>query len=75
MFSWDISLQVRTVETDQARTSEVEVRFYAETPARTRGGESDTGTSTGTGHGWEAVTEGSTGRRAGRCTWTATPHC
>ena len=35
MFSWDISLRW-TIETDQARTSEVEVRFYAETPARTR---------------------------------------
>ena len=35
VFSWDISPQW-TIETDHAQTSEVEVRFYAETPARTR---------------------------------------
>jgi uncharacterized protein YndB with AHSA1/START domain len=35
VFSWDISPQW-TIETDQAQTSEVEVRFYAESPARTR---------------------------------------
>ncbi len=36
VFSWDISLQWR-VETDPARTSEVEVRFLPEGDRRTRG--------------------------------------
>jgi hypothetical protein len=35
VFSWDISPRW-TIETDPEQTSEVEVRFYAETPARTR---------------------------------------
>jgi len=35
VFSWDISPQWR-VETDPGHTSEVEVRFVAETPQRTR---------------------------------------
>ncbi len=35
VFSWDISPQW-TIETDPARTSEVEVRFSAESPNRTR---------------------------------------
>jgi uncharacterized protein YndB with AHSA1/START domain len=35
VFSWDISLQWK-IETDLAKTSEVEVRFVAESPQRTR---------------------------------------
>lgn len=35
VFSWDISTQWQ-VETDPTRTSEVEVRFTAESPSRTR---------------------------------------
>jgi uncharacterized protein YndB with AHSA1/START domain len=35
VFSWDIDLQWK-LESDPARTSEVEVRFIAETPERTR---------------------------------------
>jgi hypothetical protein len=35
VFSWDISPRW-TIETDEAQTSEVEARFYAESPTRTR---------------------------------------
>ena len=35
VFSWDINLQWE-IETDPERTSEVEVRFIAEAPDRTR---------------------------------------
>jgi hypothetical protein len=56
MFSWDISPQW-TIETDQAQTSEVEVRFYAESPARTRV-ELEHRHLDRHGPGWEAVTDG-----------------
>jgi uncharacterized protein YndB with AHSA1/START domain len=35
VFSWDINLQWQ-IETDPGRTSEIEVRFVAEAPERTR---------------------------------------
>ena len=56
VFSWDISPRW-TIETDQAQTSEVEVRFYAETPTRTRV-ELEHRHIDRHGPGWEAVTEG-----------------
>ena len=69
--SWDISPRW-TIETDQAQTSEVEVRFYAESPTRTRV-ELEHRHLDRHGPGWEAITAAWTGRRAGPCTWTATP--
>jgi len=56
VFSWDISPQW-TIETDQAQTSEVEVRFYAESPARTRV-ELEHRHIDRHGPGWEAITDG-----------------
>jgi len=56
VFSWDISPRW-TIETDQAQTSEVEVRFYAESPARTRV-ELEHRHLGRHGPGWEAITEG-----------------
>ena len=56
VFSWDISPQW-TIETDQAQTSEVEVRFYAESPARTRV-ELEHRHIDRHGPGWEAITGG-----------------
>ena len=56
VFSWDISPQW-TIETDAARTSEVEVRFYAESPTRTRV-ELVHRYIDRHGPGWEAVGEG-----------------
>jgi uncharacterized protein YndB with AHSA1/START domain len=71
VFSWDVSLRW-TIETDPAQASEVEVRFYAESPTRTRV-ELEQRHIDRHGPGWEAITGASTGRRAGRCTWTGTP--
>jgi uncharacterized protein YndB with AHSA1/START domain len=56
VFSWDISPRW-TIETDPARTSEVEVRFYAETPGRTRV-ELEHRHIDRHGPGWESVTDG-----------------
>src|SRR6266536_2724599 len=56
VFSWDISPRW-TIETDQARTSEVEVRFYAESPTRTRV-ELEHRHIDRHGPGWEAITGG-----------------
>ena len=56
VFSWDISPQW-TIETDQAQASEVEVRFYAESPTRTRV-ELEHRHIDLHGPGWEAITGG-----------------
>jgi uncharacterized protein YndB with AHSA1/START domain len=55
VFSWDISPRW-TIETDQARTSEVEVWVYAETPALTRV-ELEHRYIDRHGPGWEAVAD------------------
>jgi uncharacterized protein YndB with AHSA1/START domain len=59
VFSWDISPQW-IIETDQACTSEVEVRFYAETSTRTRV-ELEHRHLDRHGPGWEALTDGVAG--------------
>ena len=56
VFSWDISPQWR-IETDPEQTSEVEVRFIAETPLRTRL-ELEHRRIERHGPGWEAVIQG-----------------
>lgn len=56
VFSWDISPQW-TIETDRARTSEVEVTFVAETPERTRV-ELEHRNLDRHGPGWQAVRDG-----------------
>lgn len=56
MISWDISPQ-RQIETDHAKTSEVDVRFIAEAPDRTRV-ELEHRNIDRHGDGWEAVREG-----------------
>jgi uncharacterized protein YndB with AHSA1/START domain len=55
VFSWDISPRW-TIETDPAQTSEVEVRFYAESPTRTRV-ELEHRHIDRHGPGWEAIAE------------------
>src|SRR5215469_5331171 len=59
VFSWDISPRW-TIETDLAQTSEVEVRFFAESPTRTRV-ELEHRHIDRHGPGWEAVTAGMDG--------------
>ena len=56
LFSWDISPQWR-LESDLAKTSEVEVRFIAEAPDRTRV-ELEHRNLDRHGDGWEGVREG-----------------
>ena len=56
VISWDISPQWQ-IETDPARTSEVEVRFLAEAPDRTRV-ELEHRNLDRHGEGWEGVREG-----------------
>jgi hypothetical protein len=56
VFSWDISPQWQ-VETEPDNTSEVEVRFVAETPERTRV-ELEHRNIDRHGPGWQAVAEG-----------------
>jgi uncharacterized protein YndB with AHSA1/START domain len=59
VFSWDISPQW-TVETDPAHTSEVEVRFYAESAGRTRV-ELEHRHIERHGGGWQAIVDGVNG--------------
>jgi uncharacterized protein YndB with AHSA1/START domain len=59
VFSWDIGPQW-AIEADQALTSEVEVRFYAETPTRTRV-ELEHRHLDRHGPGWQALADGVAG--------------
>jgi uncharacterized protein YndB with AHSA1/START domain len=59
VFSWDISPQFQ-IETDLAKTSEVEVRFVSETPKRTRV-ELEHRNLDRHGEGWEVEREGVAG--------------
>ena len=56
VFSWDIDPQWR-IETDRNRTSEVQVRFFSETPHRTRV-ELEHRNLDRHGEGWEALRQG-----------------
>ena len=71
VFSWDISPQWQ-IETDPDHTSEVEVRFVAETPQRTRV-ELEHRHLGRHGPGWQAVRDGVGHDEDGRCTLPGTP--
>ena len=71
VFSWDISPHWQ-VETDPRETSEVEVRFIAEAPERTRV-ELEHRHLDRHGDGWEGLREGVAAPTAGRSTCGATP--
>jgi uncharacterized protein YndB with AHSA1/START domain len=71
VFSWDISPQWQ-LETEVAKTSEVEARFIAEAPQRTRV-ELEHRNLDRHGPGWQALGEGSPVTKAGRYTRPATP--
>src|SRR4051812_8816796 len=73
VFSWDISPRWQ-LETDPDNTSEVEVHFLPRGPGGP-GSSSSTASSTGTGRARRPSSTASTGTRAGRCTWPATPPC
>ena len=60
MLSWDISPRW-TIETNQAQTSAVEVRFYAESATRTRV-ELEHRRLNRHGPGWQAINDGVAGR-------------
>jgi len=71
VFSWDINPQWQ-LEPDPAKTSEVEVRFIAETPERTRV-ELEHRNLGRHGEGWEGMREGVGSEAAGRSTWRGSP--
>jgi hypothetical protein len=73
VFSWDISPRW-TIATDQAQTSEVEVRFYTESPTRTRV-ELQLWHLDRHGPGWETVTSGVDGPEGAPCAWTVSLRC
>jgi uncharacterized protein YndB with AHSA1/START domain len=72
VFSWDISPRWQ-LETNPNLTSEVEVRFFAEAPQRTRV-ELEHRNIDRHGPGWESVRDGSTTKPVGRCTCSAMRH-
>lgn len=73
VFSWDISPQWQ-LETDPSHTSEVDVRFIAETPpAPALNWNTATSTGTGRAGGKSAMVWATT--PDGRCTWPSTRPC